>query len=207
MSLQEIYQEVLLAHNENPNNFFKLENPSHQSHGNNPLCGDEISVFLKIKDNKIEAISFTGEGCAICKASASLMTVALKGLQTLEAEKKAKDFIELLSNEQIPVPTDLGEMEALLGASARYATANIEALKQLAWNTEQIEILEKSLDQTIGVPEVPGSYYTPRHIVNAARKVVNDQEDARETLIDYTRKINEELTRKRQEFNLPVAED
>ena len=99
------------------------------------------------------------------------------------------------------------EMEALLGASARYATANIEALKQLAWNTEQIEILEKSLDQTIGVPEVPGSYYTPRHIVNAARKVVNEQEDARETLIDYTRKINEELTRKRQEFNLPVAED
>lgn len=99
------------------------------------------------------------------------------------------------------------EMEALLGASARYATANIEALKQLAWNTEQIEILEKSLDQTIGVPEVPGSYYTPRHIVNAARRVVNEQEDARETLIDYTRKINEELTRKRQEFNLPVAED
>ena len=99
------------------------------------------------------------------------------------------------------------EMEALLGASARYATANVEALKQLSWNSEQIEILEESLDQTIGVPEVPGSYYTPRHVVNAARKVVNEHEDPRETLIDYTRKINEELTRKRQEFNLPVAED
>ena len=99
------------------------------------------------------------------------------------------------------------EMEALLGASARYATANVEALKQLSWNSEQIDVLEKSLDQTIGVPEVPGSYYTPRHVVNAARKVVNDHEDPRETLIDYTRKINEELTRKRQEFNLPVAED
>ena len=99
------------------------------------------------------------------------------------------------------------EMEALLGASARYATANVEALKQLSWNSEQIEILEDSLDQTIGVPEVPGSYYTPRHVVNAARKVVNEHEDPRETLIDYTRKINEELTRKRQEFNLPVAED
>ena len=99
------------------------------------------------------------------------------------------------------------EMEALLGASARYATANVEALKQLSWNSQQIKILEESLDQTVGVPEVPGSYYTPRHVVNAARRVVNDKDDPRETLIDYTRKINEELTRKRQEFNLPVAED
>ena len=99
------------------------------------------------------------------------------------------------------------EMEALLGASARYATANVEALKQLSWNTDQIEILENSLDQTFGVPEVPGSYYTPRHIVNAARRVVNEKDDARETLIDYTRKINDELTRKRKEFNLPVAQD
>ena len=99
------------------------------------------------------------------------------------------------------------EMEALLGASARYATANVEALKQLAWNTQQIKILEASMDETVGVPEVPGSYYTPRHVANSARRVINDKDDARETLIDYTRKINEELTRKRQEFNLPVAED
>ena len=99
------------------------------------------------------------------------------------------------------------EMEAILGASARYATANVEALKQLSWNSSQIEILEESLDQTFGVPEVPGSYFTPRHIVNAARKVVNEKDDPRETLIDYTRKINEELTRKRLEFNLPVARD
>ena len=99
------------------------------------------------------------------------------------------------------------EMEALLGASSRYATANVEALRQLSWNSQQIEILEKSLDETVGVPEVPGSYFTPRHIVNASRRVVNEQDDARETLIDYTRKINEELTRKRIEFGLPLAED
>ena len=99
------------------------------------------------------------------------------------------------------------EMEALLGASARHPTANIEALRQLSWNSQQIEILENSLDQTIGVPEVPGSYFTPRHIVNAARRVVNEQDDPRETLIDYTRKINEELTRKRIEFDLPVADE
>ena len=99
------------------------------------------------------------------------------------------------------------EMEALLGASARYATANKEALKQLSWNSRQIKVLNESMEDTVGVPEVPGSYYTPRHIVNATRRVINAKDDARETLIDYTRKINEELTRKRQEFNLPVAED
>ena len=99
------------------------------------------------------------------------------------------------------------EMEAILGASARYPTANKEALRQLAWNTRQIKILEESLNQTVGVPEVPGSYYTPRHIANSTRRVINDKDDARETLIDYTRKINEELTRKRREFNLPVDED
>ncbi len=98
------------------------------------------------------------------------------------------------------------ELEAVLGSSARYATANVEALKQLSWNTQQIEILEKSLEETIGVPEVPGSYYTPRHVSNGIRKVYNEKDDPRETLIDYTRKVNEELTRKRQEFNLPVEE-
>ena len=97
-------------------------------------------------------------------------------------------------------------MEAVLGSSARYATANVEALKQLSWKTAQIEVLEKSLDETIGVPEVPGSYYTPRHVVNGTRKVINEKDDARETLIDYARKINEELKRKRQEFNLPVED-
>ena len=98
------------------------------------------------------------------------------------------------------------ELEAILGSSGRYATANVEALKQLAWNSRQIEILENSLDESVGVPEVPGSYYTARHVVNGIRRVANAKEEPRETLIDYTRKVNEELTRKRQEFNLPVEE-
>ncbi|MCR4580477.1 MAG: extracellular solute-binding protein [Treponema sp.] len=96
------------------------------------------------------------------------------------------------------------EQEAILGSSGRYATANVEALRQLSWKSNQIEILEKSLDESIGLPEVPGSYYTPRHVANGIRKVYNEKEDPRETLIDYTRKVNEELTRKRQEFNLPT---
>ena len=96
------------------------------------------------------------------------------------------------------------EQEAILGSSGRYPTANVEALRQLSWRSNQIEILEKSLEETVGLPEVPGSYYTPRHVANGIRRVANEQEDPRETLIDYTRKVNEELTRKRQEFNLPT---
>lgn len=96
------------------------------------------------------------------------------------------------------------EQEAILGSSGRYPTANVEALRQLSWKSSQIEILEQTLDESVGLPEVPGSYYTPRHVANGIRKVSNEKEDPRETLIDYTRKVNEELTRKRQEFNLPT---
>ncbi|MCQ2573628.1 MAG: extracellular solute-binding protein [Treponema sp.] len=99
------------------------------------------------------------------------------------------------------------EIEAILGASSRYPTANVEALKQLPWSTKQLNVLLGSLEDTVGVPEVPGSYYTSRHVINGIRKVINTQDDPRETLIDYSRKINDELTRKRQEFNLPVEEE
>ncbi len=96
------------------------------------------------------------------------------------------------------------EMESILGGSARYATANREALRQLAWNAKQLAVLESSLDNAVGVPEVPGGYYTPRHITNAIRRVINYRDDPRETLIDYARKINEELTKKRREFGLDL---
>lgn len=99
------------------------------------------------------------------------------------------------------------EQEAILGSSGRYATANVEALKQLSWKSKQIRILTESLDETIGLPEIPGSYYTARYVVNGVRHVYNKKDDPRETLIDYTRKVNEEITRKRQEFNLPVEEN
>ena len=99
------------------------------------------------------------------------------------------------------------EMEAILGASARYATANYNALKQLSWSTKQLSVLTTSLDSAIGIPEVPGSYYTSRHVTNAIRKVINNKEDSREVMIDYARKINEELSRKRKEFGLETYED
>ena len=96
------------------------------------------------------------------------------------------------------------EIEALLGSSARYATANMEAIKQLSWSASDIEILEEQLSYTVGIREVPGGYYTGRHISNACRKVINEKTDPRETIIDYSIKIDEELTKKRKEFGLPL---
>lgn len=96
------------------------------------------------------------------------------------------------------------EMESVMGASARYATANREAFKQLAWSSSQMEVLEAQWEWTEGINEVAGGYYTFRHIINAVRKVVNDKDDPRETLLDYARTINEEIEKKRLEFGLEI---
>jgi len=98
------------------------------------------------------------------------------------------------------------EIEALLGASARYATANRDAFSNLSWSSDDIEVLNAQWDETKGIREVPGGYYTGRHISNAIRKVLNDKDDSRETIIDYSIKIDEEITKKRKEFGLPVYE-
>lgn len=96
------------------------------------------------------------------------------------------------------------EIEALLGSSARYATANKDAFEQLSWSADDITILSEQWNQTVGIREVPGGYYTGRHITNAIRKVINDKDDTRETIIDYSITINDEITKKRNEFGLPV---
>lgn len=96
------------------------------------------------------------------------------------------------------------EMEALLGSSARYATANPQAFRQLSWSADNVAVLEEEWSYAVGFREVAGGYYTGRHIVNAVRKVINNQEDPRETLVEYAIKINEELRRKRIEFGLEV---
>ncbi len=96
------------------------------------------------------------------------------------------------------------EIEALLGSSARYATANREAMKQLAWNADEIAVLDEQWGWNVGIREVPGGYYTGRHIANACRMIMIEKEDPRETILDYAITINEELTKKRTEFGLPT---
>ena len=99
------------------------------------------------------------------------------------------------------------EIEALLGSSARYATANKDAFVQLSWSNDDIAVLDAQWDQTVGIREVPGGYFTGRHITNAIRKVINEKTDSRETIIDYAVTINDEIEKKRIEFGLPVVEE
>ena len=96
------------------------------------------------------------------------------------------------------------EIEALLGSSARYNTANMDAFANLSWSVEDIEVLRAQWEETRGIREVPGGYFTGRHISNAIRKVLTDKEDSRETIIDYSIKIDEEIEKKRKEFGMPV---
>ena len=87
-----LYQEVILDHNRKPRNYGALPNASHHAEGHNPLCGDRIDVALKLDDGRIGTIAFEGESCAICKASASMMTVAVKGKSRAEAETLIGEF-------------------------------------------------------------------------------------------------------------------
>ena len=96
------------------------------------------------------------------------------------------------------------EIEAVLGASARHPTANIEALRSMAWNTHQLSILEAALSNAVGFPEIAGGYYTARNLTNAVRKVYNDKVDPRETILDYARLIDIEIRAKRMEFGLDL---
>ena len=96
------------------------------------------------------------------------------------------------------------EMESILGASARYLTANQDAMKQLAWSGKQLKVLQEQMAQTKGFPEIAGGYSTQRHLTNAIRRVINTKEDKRETLLNYARTINEEIRIKRREFGLPL---
>ncbi len=96
------------------------------------------------------------------------------------------------------------EMESVLGSSARYATANKDALEMLAWSSEELDVLQAQQAWGRGFPEIAGGYSTTRHMTNAIRKVINSKEDPRETLLTYVHTINEEIEIKRKEFGLPL---
>jgi nitrogen fixation NifU-like protein len=90
-----LYQEVILDHNNKPRNYGALTHASHQAEGHNPLCGDRISVGLTLARECIDSVAFEGESCAICKASASMMTAAIKGKSPREAEMLIHDFLAM----------------------------------------------------------------------------------------------------------------
>ena len=117
-SRTELYQQVIIEHNKNPKNFRKCENSTHTAEGYNPLCGDHINVFLNIDSQRmIDDISFVGDGCAISKASASMMTSSLKGKSIDEAMKLFSQFHQLIQGELNPEKDEnlLGKLAVFSG--------------------------------------------------------------------------------------------
>jgi nitrogen fixation protein NifU and related proteins len=115
--LSELYQQVILDHNKKPRNFRKLESANHTAEGYNPLCGDQLTVYLNLEGNEVTDISFEGSGCAISKAAASMMTQAVKGKTKQEAEKLFQEFHGMVTgdlDEERSV-NDLGNLKIFAG--------------------------------------------------------------------------------------------
>jgi nitrogen fixation protein NifU and related proteins len=115
--LRELYQEVLLDHNRRPRNFQKLEGADRKAEGYNPLCGDQVTVYLKLDGDVIREITFQGSGCAISKSSASMMTMSLKGKTRGEAEALFQRFHQMLTGDpgKREVPDGLGKLTVFSG--------------------------------------------------------------------------------------------
>lgn len=114
--LKALYQEVILDHNKKPRNFGKLAPSSHHAEGHNPLCGDHINVFMNLDGEKVDAIMFEGEACAVCKASASMMTVAVKGKTRTDAEALTKEFLDMATGKlDMSQPNNVGRLAVFAG--------------------------------------------------------------------------------------------
>ncbi|HEV7504689.1 MAG TPA: SUF system NifU family Fe-S cluster assembly protein [Thermoanaerobaculia bacterium] len=113
--LRELYQDIILDHNRHPRNFGPLPASNHQAEGNNPLCGDQVSVLLDVADGCIRDIAFQGVGCAISMASASLMTEALKGQTVEEARRLFHVFHDLLTTGAGESAPELGKLAVFTG--------------------------------------------------------------------------------------------
>lgn len=136
-NFDELYQELILDHNRAPRNFRIVERADHVAKGHNPLCGDRLQLFLRLEDDRIADIGFQGEGCAISKASASLMTDAVKGRTVAEAEMLFRHFHHMVAGEPLPSGTpdiDLDKLEVFAGVGAYPARVKCATL---AWHTLQ----------------------------------------------------------------------
>jgi nitrogen fixation NifU-like protein len=149
--LRELYQEVILDHTKNPRNFRELKDTTNTSVGHNPLCGDKITIYLKLEGDRIVDVSFEGRGCAISTASASLMTEILKGKTIAEAEALFKRFHAEVTGGEVPgVPTALVEdserLEPLTGVKTYPARVKCATL---AWHAFEAAIKSGALGATV----------------------------------------------------------
>ena len=145
--LKQLYQEVIMDHNKNPRNFYEMEDADLTLEGFNPLCGDMIKLFLKLDGEKIEKVSFTGQGCAISQASASMMTEAITGKTKSEAIELFNKFHDLVTGklDEEKAMDELGKLVLLAGVKdlpSRVKCATI------SWHTLK-NILEGKSDDII----------------------------------------------------------
>ncbi|MCA9320179.1 MAG: SUF system NifU family Fe-S cluster assembly protein [Planctomycetes bacterium] len=135
--LRDLYQEVILDHNKRPRNFRELEEPDQRADGHNPLCGDTVTIYLKLDGDQIEDLSFQGSGCAISRASASMMTEALKGKTLDEAQALFDRFHDRVMGKEIDDVKRLGKLDALSGVAEFPMRVKCATL---AWHTLQAAI-------------------------------------------------------------------
>ena len=132
MDLKELYRDVILDHNKRPRNFGKLEAADAYADGHNPLCGDRLTVFLKMDGNRVEDIRFEGKGCAISTASASMMTEAIKGKDKADIGHLFGKIHSLLTQQDAVADPALGKLAALSGV--REYPARVKCAS-LCWHT------------------------------------------------------------------------
>lgn len=145
--LNDLYQEVILEHNKNPRNFREIEDANRQADGHNPLCGDALRVYIDLEDNKVKDVAFKGSGCAISKASASMMTQAVKGKSKEEAEVLFEEFQKMVTGE-IDAETSenhLGKLKIFAGVLEFPARVKCASL---SWHTLHAALNEEETVST-----------------------------------------------------------
>jgi nitrogen fixation NifU-like protein len=145
--LTDLYQQVILDHNKKPRNFRKLETANHSAEGYNPLCGDQLTVYLNLEDDSVKEISFEGSGCAISKAAASMMTQAVKGKSKAEAEELFTEFHQMVTGEldEEEGPNQLGNLKIFAGV--REFPVRVKCAT-LAWHTMHAALTNQAIVST-----------------------------------------------------------
>jgi nitrogen fixation protein NifU and related proteins len=142
--LRELYQEVILDHHRRPRNFGALDQPTGRAEGHNPLCGDRVTVYVRLAGDRIADVKFEGSGCAISKASASLMTDSVKGRSVDESAALFHAFQTLVTGGSPPPDAELGKLEVFAGV--RDYPSRVKCAT-LAWHALQAAILQP--DRTV----------------------------------------------------------
>ena len=132
MDLNDLYRDVIVDHNRSPRNFRKMEDATRTAEGYNPLCGDKLTLYLKLDGDRISDVAFQGSGCAISVASASLMTETLRGKTREEAETMYRKFHEMVTGQGDEDDTDLGKLSVLAGV--RQYPSRVKCAS-LCWHT------------------------------------------------------------------------